>query len=254
MPRWEAPKVDSPPKTNNPFPRRVKREGAPLAGAASKSPKAPRVEQETKEEEVDDETCAGVKQEECPEDGGDGQQSEVPLKGINTLDVDSILTSLRSGQISGMAEIMRPQIGCDLFQLPPMVAVNIFHGLYFAMSFEDCGFYFAEICRRGWFVATLFSPNFNNRSFRGDWRHTVLEAQCSACEAFRSDREVMEISHCLPPAVEKIRKRFRLDKRHRKALRERGLEPSLVQREIVAAVYMGFQDIGCRTALWDGLA
>ena len=52
--------------------------------------------------------------------------------------------------------------------------------------------------------------------------------------------------------MHKIRKFFTLGGTVKGELKELGLDPGVVQQDIMKTIYKGFRDVGCRTSLWDG--
>ena len=73
----------------------------------------------------------------------------------------------------------------------------------------------------------------------------------AACEMFKRDGEVDEVRQRLPPPMDRIRKFFNIDKHQKDELAAMGFDPKAVQSDITKAIYSGFRDLGCCTALWD---
>ena len=124
-------------------------------------------------------------------------------------------------------------------------------------------------CAEG-ITAVLVASGFNDREFRGFARHgssvgntTALAkrtpaplldrraAEQEACEVFKKDGEVDHVRQRLPPPIDRIRKFFNIDKHQKDELAAMGFHPKAVQSDITKAIYSGFRDLGCRTALWD---
>ena len=116
---------------------------------------------------------------------------------------------------------------------------------------------------------TFFSHNENHRlgtsaildfpalgrSFEGYAKRTKELAEIAAGEVFRNDPDVRHIASLLPPSNEAIKKHVTytfFKKFQRAALLERGESIGALLKEVQHEVYMGFQDLGCRTAIWDG--
>eukprot|EP00438_Fugacium_kawagutii_P020884 Skav211775 [mRNA] locus=scaffold305:59966:60415:+ [translate_table: standard] len=107
-----------------------------------------------------------------------------------------------------------------------------------------------------WLKATLTTSGIarEDRSFEGkEWCYSSRLAEMSAIRVFREDADVRRIAKRLPPTMARMRDSCRLKKDEKAAVRAAGIDPRVVVRELVQAVYMHFRDLGCRTALWDGI-
>ena len=51
--------------------------------------------------------------------------------------------------------------------------------------------------------------------------------------------------------MESIRKFTSLSAEQKKILREKGLDPLDIHRQLQQCVYMGFRELGCRNDRWD---
>mmetsp|Transcript_2731 Transcript_2731/g.5689 ORF Transcript_2731/g.5689 Transcript_2731/m.5689 type:complete len:150 (-) Transcript_2731:8-457(-) len=106
-------------------------------------------------------------------------------------------------------------------------------------------------------IATLVLPGLHDRRFDGvsksDAKDFQKSAEQAACLAFKSDAGVNEIRRRFPPTMHHIRKFFESNLTQKAELRELGLNPTTVQTDISSSIYNGFRDLGCRTAIWDGI-
>ncbi|CAE7295637.1 unnamed protein product [Symbiodinium natans] len=109
----------------------------------------------------------------------------------------------------------------------------------------------AHPSRPRFFVAELLCPVFYNGIFEGHPKRTEAQAEISAAEVFTADPHVVEAAGKLPPHLGKIRQRVALNRQQKDAILWAGLSPYEFSRRMIHQVYMGFQQFGCRTAIWD---
>ena len=136
-------------------------------------------------------------------------------------------------------------------------ALSSFMGRYMHSNSFSSQLWHFEYERETWgyhegYVATLVVPGFYGRRFRGMWQTSKSEAESSACECFKWDGQVKTVRRRLPPLMKKIRNFVSLDKTQKDGLAAKGFEPTIVQKDMVKAIYNGLRKLGCRCAIWDG--
>ena len=168
-------------------------------------------------------------------------------------EVQEILSRLRSGGFREKACELQHHIGIkDFTQLHPSRALTQFSELYCCTNKHE--FSFTVHTRDLGYSATLTFPAFYNRSYNGKSKRTVEGAKVSAAEAFQGNASVVHTAALLPPSQKIIRKyaAAALKKFQRKILEEElGEDGKSIEKEIGHEIFMGFQELGCRTALWD---
>eukprot|EP00438_Fugacium_kawagutii_P032659 Skav216055 [mRNA] locus=scaffold2261:43565:44035:- [translate_table: standard] len=149
---------------------------------------------------------------------------------------------------------------------PPKQALDHFFYRYLQSEVLDFSFeyeWWGRHCQ-----AALRTPSLgrSGRSFEGkweewkggNWRNIQRKAEISAMKTFQRDSEVLEIAKKLPPALDKIKKELNslfsgLPQTFVDKTSQAGVSIWTVKRELVDAVYLLFRNMGCRTALWDGV-
>ena len=176
-------------------------------------------------------------------------------------DAASILEFARHGDFSKMARSLHSLIGLKVSHLSPKRALNTFFERYTAHPTSDkkADHYFQheflqQKCRwtQSPVVATLITPSFFNRSFRGVEKQDIWEAENSACECFFQDEDVVDVCQRIPPSLSKLRAHVWLSPPQQEALRAEGHDPAALRMEMRDKLYCAFRELGCRTAVWDG--
>ena len=148
--------------------------------------------------------------------------------------------------------------GLKLANLPPTVKKLLrpfIHRYYAGIEKPENSnlYHFAYTHQQKWVKATLVVALTTERWFEGEWCWTQYDAEVSAIEAFRSDEEVLEIAENLPPMMNQIKKSVTLRREEKDRLHAANIPQAVVMKELIQAVYIHFRDLGCRTAIWDGV-
>ena len=158
----------------------------------------------------------------------------------------------------GCARSLQHHIGMKFGDYKGRDAVTVFFCRYTGCDEKD--YSFDCTWRRGYCKAVLKTPSLGDRTFEGKWKRGSNReksrhlAEFSAIDAFKADREVLEIAASLPPPITRIKEKIFLRKDEYLAVKAHGLVPTEVVRRMVHRVFLEFRELGCRTALWDGMA
>ncbi|CAE7245204.1 unnamed protein product [Symbiodinium sp. CCMP2592] len=161
--------------------------------------------------------------------------------------VDSLLQKLRNEQFQQIAKQLLHKKAMRLDNVLPRMAVEVFLQRY--SNSERADHYFKHEQTRQGVIATLVTPSFFGSSFRGPAMYTQTQAEISACQLFVTDKYVLEAAEWLPPPMETIRKLVAFSKHQKQAVRERGYDTTVVQRDLLNCVYAGFRSLGPGFAL-----
>ena len=164
--------------------------------------------------------------------------------------VTSVLARLENGGWRAEARDLSNKIGLDLRQQSSKIALRRFCERY--TQTDNKGYSYTIQRLPHGFSAVLTVPVFYNRTFQGGVRPTEHMAEASAADAFQRDTDAQKVAWKLPPSLTNIWKSVKLQKYQRLALERAGVAWKGIEKQIVHEVFMGFQDLGCRTALWDG--
>jgi len=164
--------------------------------------------------------------------------------------VDSIMARLENGGWRAEAWGLSTKIGLDLRKEPSKIALRRFCERY--TQTDKIGHFYTMQRHPQGFSAVLTVPAFYNRTFHGGVRATEYMAEASAADAFQRDADAQKVARKLPPSLTNIWKAVKLQKYQRIALERAGVPWKDIEKQIVHEVFMGFQNLGCRTALWDG--
>ena len=95
----------------------------------------------------------------------------------------------------------------------------------------------------------------DDKTFQGsEWRIARKVAMKDAIRAFSQDLEVQEIAKDLPPRQKRIKEANSLRSYEKKEMRAAGIDPKVVQKELMQVVFLHFRKLGGRNAIWDGNA
>lgn len=143
-------------------------------------------------------------------------------------------------------------------RIDPKKLVHTFFSRYRQTESEDHYFQTESFLQNSqWrFASTLRTPSFFLRSFRGEPMLHRHAAEASACRKFLEDPKARDAASKLPPPS-KVLKRYitgMLRSAWKTDMRQRGINPKLVQQEAVQELSDKLRSLGCRLALWDGNA
>ena len=136
--------------------------------------------------------------------------------------MEILLQRLESGEYAKLAEHLKDKIGLTFDGVAPKEAVGSWHGRY-TTSAERNWFFKHEKLDQG-IVATLVTPSYFNKRFKGKAKRTVGEAENSACRVFLEDADVLDIAARLPPSMKFIEKLTKLSAEQRKELKAKGYQ------------------------------
>lgn len=176
------------------------------------------------------------------------ESEDLLRKKIKDEDVEQLLEKLSTEEYAKLAKYVTGR-GMKFDGKAPKDALGSWHGRY--TTAEDIDYYFEYEDRNPGIIATLVMPSYFNRRFTGKTTRTKSEAENSACRVFLEDADVLDAAAKLPPPMESIRKFTSLSAEQKKILREKGLDPLDIHRQLQQCVYMGFRELGCRNDRWD---